>query len=300
MQNAAEECTRESQSILRTIRIDLRARLRRISSGGLRLAITSEEILWEERPALWLTADARSPLEAFESLPSLLVEIGQAVRKVKNNELRRYALDLHWPYVVVVPLVRGRYANAVAWRISLPVIIESGGQELRWWNYAQHQIPPDALGQLNIESWDLPQLTVAAKLQQSTSVLFQVAGHIRDFRRLPDLDQEGQAQLQAYVDRLSRYGSESLQSVLDAIAEMLAAYNSLSEAEQKLRPSLAESALALTELYNSIIPTVDFQNHAAMDLDGLVAWASRLEQAPVQALVAMSAWMSDILDQAGA
>jgi hypothetical protein len=299
MQDAAEECARAPQGILRTIRLDLRTRLRRMSTGDLRLSIVSEEMLWDERPALWLTADARSPVDAFGSLPTLFGEIREAVRKVKNDELRRYVLDMNWPYVVIVPLVRGRYANAVAWRIILPVIIEGGGQELRWWNYAQHQIPSDALGQLKIESWDLPQLTVAAKLLQSTSVLFQIAAHIRDFRRLPDLDQEGVAQLQDYVDRLSRYGSEALQSVLDAEVEMLAVFNNLPEVERESRPALLQSVLSLAELHDSIMPTADFQDRVAMGLDGLVEWASRLEQAPVQALVASSAWMSDVLDQAG-
>ena len=34
-----------------------------------------------------------------------------------------------------------------------------------------------------------------------------------------------------------------------------------------------------------------------MKLDGLIEWASRLEHAPLQALAASSAWMSDVLDQ---
>ena len=300
MQDAAVECARASQGILRTIRLDLRSRLRRMSTRDLSVSIVSEEMLWDDRPALWLTADARSPVDAFGSLPNLLSEIREAVRKVKNNELRRYVLDMHWPHVVIVPLVRGRYANTVAWRMSLPVILESSDRDLGWWNYAQHQIPSDALALLKIESWDLPQLTVAAKLLQSTSVLFQITTHIRDFRRLPDLDQEGVAQLQAYVDRLSRYGSEALQSVLDAEVEMLAAFNNLPEVERESRPALLQSALSLAELHDSIMPTADFEDRVAMDLDGLVEWASRLEQAPVQALVASSAWMLDVLDQVGA
>jgi hypothetical protein len=186
----------------------------------------------------------------------------------------------------------------LAWRISLPTIIESGGQELRWWNYAQHQIPSNALGQLKIESWDLPHLTVSTKLLQSTAVLFQIAAHIRDFHRLPDLDQEGLAQLQAYVDRINKYSNEALQSVFDAEVEMLGVYNNLPEAERELRPALLESAQALAELHDSTMPTSDFEYHTAMSLEELIEWASRLERAPLQALAASSAWMTDTLDQA--
>jgi hypothetical protein len=142
-----------------------------------------------------------------------------------------------------------------------------------------------------------PQLTVAAKLLQSTSVLLQIAAHIRDFRRLPDLDQEGQEQLQVYVDQLGRYGSEALQSVLDAEVEMIAVFNNLTETERESRPALVQSVIGLSELHDSIMPTTDFQDTVTMGLDGLVEWASRLEPAPVQALVTSSAWMSDALDQ---
>jgi hypothetical protein len=129
--------------------------------------------------------------------------------------------------------------------------------------------------------------------------LFHVAAHIRDFRRLPDLDDQGLAQLQYYVDRLNKYSSEALQAVFDAGAEMVAAYNKIPEAEREYRPALAESALAVAELHDSVKPTEDFENSVAMSLEELVEWASRLEHAPLLALAASSAWMADILDQAG-
>jgi hypothetical protein len=297
MQNAVEECTREAQKLLRTIRLDLRAKLRRLSAGDIRVSIASEDILWDEQPALWLMIDSREPSGVFTSLPGILEEIRLAVRKVRNSDFRRYVLDMHWPYVVIVPLVRGKYANAVAWRISLPVILESENQELKWWNYAQHQIPLDALRELKIESWDLPQLELAARLLQHTSVLFHSAAHIRDFRRLPDVDDQGLLQLQSYIDRLNKYSSGALQAVFDAVAEMMAAYNELSEEERDRRPFLAESVMAVAELYDSVKPTADFDGRAAMDLDGLVEWTSRLERAPRQALEASLAWMADTLDQ---
>jgi hypothetical protein len=300
MQNALEECARESLSILRTIRLDLRARLRRISTDSLRFSVVSEEILWDDQPALWMTVDAHHPLDVFTSLTNILEAVRHAVQKVGKTHLRRYILDMHWPYIVIVPLVRGKYANANsnAWRISLPVIVESDDQSLNWWNYAQHQIPAKALDKLKIACWDLPELGVGAKLVQSTMVLFQIAAHIRDFRRLPDLDEEGFSQLQTYVNQLSKYGSEALQSVIDTEADMLATFNNLSQQDQELRPHLLESVIGITNLHGSIMPAANFSDHIAMDLRALIDWASRLEQAPGQALAASSAWMSDALDQA--
>jgi hypothetical protein len=194
--------------------------------------------------------------------------------------------------------VKGKCPNTVAWRIALQVITESKNESLSWWNYAQSPIPTEAIKQLKIDSWNLPQLSVAAKLMQYTTILFYIAVHIRDFRRLPDLDEEGLTQLQSYVSRLSRHASEALQSVLDTEVGMLAAFNNLSEEDQKLRPYLFESAVAITNLHKAILPSEDFSNRLEIDLEGLIDWATRLEQAPAHALAASSAWMADVIDQA--
>jgi hypothetical protein len=297
MQNAVSVSERESLQILRTIRLDLRVRLRRVSSDFIRFNILSEDTLWDDRPALWLSVDADHPLDALSSLPTVVEQVKQSVQKVGKSDLRRYVLDLHWPYVVIVPLVKGKSANTAAWRIGLPVITESENESLSWWNYAQSPIPNEAIEQLRIDSWDLPQLSVGAKLTQSTMILFYIAAHIRDFRRLPDLDEEGLTQLQSYVNRLSRHASEALQSVLDTEVEMLAAFNNLSGDDQTLRPYLFESAVAIRNLHDTILPSEDFDNRLEMDLEGLIDWATRLEQAPAHAIAASSAWMSDVIDQ---
>ncbi|HET6862957.1 MAG TPA: hypothetical protein VFH91_07905 [Pyrinomonadaceae bacterium] len=297
MQNAVSVSERECLQILRTIRLDLRGGLRRISSDLVRFNILSEDTLWDDRPALWLSVDADSPLAALSSLPTVLDQVRQSIQKVAKSDLRRYVLDLNWPHVVLVPLVKGKCPNTVAWRIALPVITESKNESLSWWNYAQSPIPTEAVKHLKIDSWNLPQLSVAAKLMQYTTILFYIAVHIRDFCRLPDLDEEGLTQLQSYVSRLSRHASEALQSVLDTEVEMLAAFNNLSEGDQKLRPYLFESAVAITNLHKAILPSEDFSNRLEMDLEGLIDWATRLEQAPAHALAASSAWMADVIDQ---
>jgi len=299
MQNAAEECSRETVRLLKTIRLDLRGKLRRLSTNGLRISIVSETIHWDDQPALWLAADGRQVADVIASLAGIIDAVGQAVRKVRKTELRRYTLETYWPYVVIIPLIRGKSVTGMAWRIILPVSAENDGHEMKWTDYSPQQIPPEAFKRLKIESWDLPQLSVQAKLVQSTTELSLVAAHTRDFNRLPDLDEQGLSQLQAYIDRLSEYGSEALQSVLDAEADMLVAYNKVPEAELGNRPALTDAALSLVELHKNILPSPDFERRATMNLEGLTEWASRLDNAPLQALAASSSWITDILDQMG-
>lgn len=298
MQNAAEESSRESLGLLGKIRLDLRQRLKRLSSADLRISIASESLPWEGRPALWLTIDARYAWDTFVALPGVLDAIREAVRKVKNTELRRYMLEFNYPEVVLVPLVRGRYVSPVAWRISLPVIIEGSSSELGWWNYAQHPIPADSLKELRLEGWDVPELSGPANLTQSTGSLFYTAGHIRDFGRLPDLDERGVSQLQAYLDRAVKRLSEALQMALDAETELFASYNALSEEELEEHPALTQAVLAATNLHKLILPSDDFEYSKTLNLGELTEWAERLEQAPSLALEASLFWAADVLDRA--
>lgn len=298
IQNAAEESSRESLGLLGKIRLDLRQRLKRLSSADLRISTASESLPWEGTPALWLTIDARYAWDTFVALPGVLDAIREAVRKVKNTELRRYMLEFNYPEVVLIPLVRGRYVSPVAWRISLPVIIEGSSSELGWWNYAQHPIPADSLKELRLGGWDVPELSGPANLTQSTGSLFYIAGHIRDFGRLPDLDERGVSQLQAYIDRAVKHLSEALQMALDAETELFASYNALSEEELDEHPALTQAVLAATKLHKLILPSDDFEYSKTLHLGELTEWAERLEQAPSLALEASLFWAADVLYRA--
>jgi hypothetical protein len=298
MQNASEECSKESLGILRKFRLELRQRLKRLSSAGIQIRITSESLLWEGTPALCLTIDAHDAWDIYGALPGILEAIREAIQKVKNTELRRYVLEFNYADVVLVPLVRGKYVSAVAWRISLPAIIERSSSELGWWNYAQHQIPEDSLKELRLEAWDVPELAGAANLIQSTVSLFYTAGHIRDFGRLPDLDEQGVSQLQAYIDRAVKHLSEALRITLEAEAEIIDSFSALSEEEHEERPALTQAMLAVTKLNKLILPSDDFENNKTLHLGELIEWAGRLEQAPSLALEASLLWTADVLDKA--
>lgn len=69
---------------------------------------------------------------------------------------------------------------------------------------------------------------------------------------------------------------------LDAEVEMIAVFNNLTESGRKNRSALLQSVLGLSELHDSIMPTAEFQGSVAMSFDGLIEWASKLEQAPIQ------------------
>jgi len=297
IQSASSTCAQEASNLLRRIRQRLRDRLKSKSSDDLKISIISETLTWNEEPALWITVDVTQPWDVNAAFETVITELKQAIR-LGDEDLRRYMLDISWPYLVVIPLTRGKCLAPVAWRVNTAVILQQDESEpLDWWNLAQLPIPAGPVQELRLSTWDLPELAPGQKLLQSTVVLFFLAGHIRDFRRLDEIDDEGMALLQAYVTRLNAALSEALQAVLDAETELASAVNSLERSELENRPALIEMAQKLPQLHELILPTGDFDKRQTLTLESLIAWADRLEQAPQLASICSLAWIGDVLSE---
>jgi hypothetical protein len=297
IQNPSRECGAEQLGLMKKIRIRLRDALRKSSSKEVRITIASETLSWDDEVALWLTIDADQPWDIYEKLSVIVTEIQQAVM-IGDPELRRYTLEFYWPYVVIIPLTRGKSIAPVAWRISLPVILQSGESSgLKWWNLAQHPIPMKAVEQLKMQVWDLPKLALAQELLQSSALLFSIAAHFRDLRRFEDLDDEGVLILQEYVNRVSSHLSDALQATLDAESAMFQEVNSLTMPDLKDRQPLLEAAEMLIELHKLIIPTEDFNNELNLRLSELIEWADRLERVPQLASICALDWTADVLNE---
>ncbi|MCY7385042.1 MAG: hypothetical protein LH628_21170 [Microcoleus sp. CAN_BIN18] len=297
LQNAVQESANRFDRTKKRIRNNLKKELRSISSESLRFQIVSEDTLWGEERGLWIKIDGENPIDVYKSLESVLTAIHQVFLELKNKDLRHHVIDLNWPFVVIIPLVKGKSLNATAWRISLTVLLSNDEQlELKWWNLVPHPIPPDALTELKLTTWAEPRLEVAHKLIASVSQLSLFAAHIRDFERLPDLDEQGEKEFQEYIQRLVAPMSEALQLVLDTEVEILKILGEFSPYDYENSPNLATVVEALQALHNQVLPTANFQGQVTMDLKGIVEWANRLETGKQYAFLAYLFWTSDIVN----
>jgi len=298
LKNPVQESASRFDTIKRGIRNNLKKELRNISSDKLRIQIVSEEVLWRQERTLWIKIDGENTVEVYNSLESVLTAIWQAFLEVKNKDLRHHVIDLNWPFVAIVPLVKGKSLNATAWHINLTVLLSNEEQlELKWWNLAPHFIPPDALTELRLMTWTEPRLVIGNKLVACVSQLSLLAAHIRDFERLPDLDEQGQEEFQQYIQRPAALMNEAFQLVLDTEVEIGNSFKEFSPSDYENRPNLATVVEALQALHNQVLPTSDFQGEVAMDLKGIVEWANRLETGKQYAFIAYLFWVSDLLDK---
>ncbi len=284
---------------VRTIRNSIKKELRRISQNSIQVSVLSEDVLWESEPALWLRVDGENPIEVYTAIEAIVTAIRQAVIAIPQSELRHYAIDFTWVTILVVPLVKGKSLASQTWRFSSIMFSVDPNNDLGFWHFVPVPIPVDILSQLPISTWAPPRLDTAQQLLGAVSGLSILASHLRDFERLPKLDDQGHDILQPYVHQCATQLSECFQAILDSETELLNYFNQLPSPEKINRPNLMTAMQGLVELHEQILPPSDRQADGrielSMNLTEFAEWASRLETIQNLAFFVYLYWVSDVL-----
>jgi len=297
LKDAKQECPKQVISNLKKMRQLMQREFAKLASN-LSVTIISKDNLWESKPALWLTVNGKNAVDVYNSVEQIIIAIRHAMGDSEDTELRRYTLSFYWPDVVIVPLVRGKSLNTMAWRISFSVLLheETDLLGLNWWNFVLHSIAQDEINKMGLETWNLPRLADATTIWTSTVELSLLAGHIRDFKSLPKPDDFGKELLQEYDQSLEGRISNILQVLGSAMGKIVDTFNDIAPTEYTHRPNLIAAVQALQELGHHIIPPTYAQSEAGMSLEQLVEWADQLEKASDDAFLLYLLWASDILD----
>jgi len=300
--NATWQAKQEFSDQVRDIRASIQRELRKISQNGFSASILSEKVLWEGEPALWVQVDGDTPIEVYTAIEAIVAAIRQAIIAIPQSELRRYAIDFTWSTILVVPLVKGKSLASQTWRFSSIMFSVDPNSDLGAWHFVPIPIPTNALSQLALSTWTHPRLDTAQRFIGAISGLSLLTSHLRDFERLPELDDQGHALLQQYIHQCAVQLNECFQAVLDAETELLNYYSQLPPQDLVHRPNLTTAIQALVELHEQILPANDHQTDGRIELPMSLAefadWANRLE--PIQNLTFFIYlhWVSDVLQVA--
>jgi hypothetical protein len=295
--NASRECERYFVDRKKNFRNHLRREFRKLSAGNLTIDLLLDELPWEDKPALYIKVDGNHPFDVFDSFEKIVKIVHQTILKVENLETRRLSLKLDWATVVVIPLVRGKSLMGTAWQMPMIILLTTEEQsQLNWWNYTQYPIPEDTRKRLNLTLWDENHFQALTRLMGATANLSLLAAHIRDFDRLPEMDDFGLKILQNYVEKISYQLGEALQTASDVAVGLLNRYNHLSNLERENRADLLNAVEALIEWKKYVLPSDDFQDQASLTHEQLIEWADRLEKARYFAIVAYLYWVADLIE----
>jgi len=294
--NAIEECTEKLEAKRQMVQRDVRKAFRRLAQEGLQVDILSRTVPWNREPALWITVDAKEPLDAYRSGERVIAVLRKAMHRVNEKLLRRYALGFLTTCALIVPVVQGKSLTAQAWRVFLPGLLVSDDESLPL--LVPQSLPPDTLSSLGIEVWALPQVEAAKQGWERTVELSLLTAHLRDIQRLPPFEDEQERELiRPYIDQIVARVNTALQEVLHTEKALVDRWNSLSPTELSQRPAFAQAMHHLSELHLSVLPTADFQGEVEMRLERVAEWAQRLEKGRENAFLIYLFSVADVLDE---
>ena len=282
---------------IKSIQKNIQKGLSNISSEDLSISIASSEIFWDEKPGLWILIDGKNAVEVYNSVENIFPVILKSINKLGDIDLNRLVFGFTWPLIVVVPKVQGKCLNDKAWHVNSDVLLwgENSGK-LSWWNLIiQYPIPGDAFDELNLDIWDDPQLEIATNLAQNAFELSLRLANIRNFKGLPELDDQGVNQFSTYVQSSIDNAIMVAQSVSNSAEEMKNIFEELPNSEYENHPNMIESMQALIEMVKYITPVSEVREEMTLDLKTISKWADMLEKAREYAALAYLFWASDVI-----
>jgi hypothetical protein len=160
------------------------------------------------------------------------------------------------------------------------------------------QIPLDTWEQTGLGVWGHPRLAIGTRYQEAVTTLYTLACHVRDFERLPDTDEFGNALLQEYLYDLRDTFAEYLQNMLDVSSEMSRYVGELTSVQMESRFYLLETFKLLAEVHQAFTP-VDSKNEeikAQLTMADVVAWVDRMTMVIGKAKLVSLLWAADVVE----
>ena len=285
--------------IIKNMKKTVQKGLSNISSEDILISVASYNQFWEDKPALWITIDGKNGIDVYNSVEKIFPEIFNAVNKFRDKDLVRLIFGIKWPLIIVVPKIQGKCLTDKSWRIDSDTLLWGTSEgKLSWWNFvAQYPIPRDALTELCINIWEIPQLEVATKFVQNTYKLSLQLASIKDLERLPELDDLGISQFKVYFQELMDDISKVAQTVLDSATEMKNIFNELSPSDYHNHPYKVKSMQALIEMSKCMTPVPNPRGEITLELKTIFKWAEDLEDGRKYAILAYLFWASDVISE---
>jgi hypothetical protein len=265
-----------------------------VSSADLSISIQSSRIYWDDVRALWISIDGKSAIDVYNSAENAFPLIFNSVRRLNDFDLTRLVFEFTWPSIVVVPKLQGKCLTDKAWRINSNILLLGGEVgKLSWWNFLiLHQIPKDALAELNFDIWDDTHLEVVTKLLGNAFDMSFRLAHIRDLGKLSELDEQGINQFGTYAQNIMNKISIECTTLSDSSLKMMNVFKELPESEYEKHQDAIKSMQALIEMIKYIPGT---NGEAIVDFKTIERWANMLEKAREYAAVAYLFWASDVI-----
>lgn len=246
--NAGRDSVAAVESRLDDRRRALRRRLRdlKLSKSGI---LTTRQ-RGERGAGLWLTVDVQHVQETVNGFAEALVHVIDVLRPPADfNAFDRYALDLAWEHVHLVPLVRGKSAGRQAWTlliIGLPRPDEELSEHA--WKFVPQPVAEDVWPLLELPSWPAAPGSPARRFVRSAGEWRDAMRHVLSLRDVPMHDELAKELLSAQWRDAVAAAETAAAGVAAGLTELP---GELAEAQPEMRETLQALVTSLREAITS-------------------------------------------------
>lgn len=242
--NAAHDSVAAVDARLDDRRRALRRRLRAMTLSKSDILTAGRR--GEPGAGLWLTVDVPRVPDMINGFAEALVHVIDVLRPPADfNAFDRYALDLVWEHVHLVPLVRGRSVDRKAWKLLITGLPQPD-EDLAGhaWKFVPQPVSDDVWPSLELPVWPLSAGASARKLAASAGEWRDAMRHVLNLRDVPLRDDLGREVLSSHW----RDAAAAADRAAAAVAAGLSALpNEITGPQPELRETLQVVVASLRE-----------------------------------------------------
>ena len=227
-----------------------------VRTENMGAAIIPTSLKWKESSTLWIGLDVKDPTLLYQAFEALLTSLQAVLAEIKPQDLAHYLIQRDYQYIVVIPTVLSRMMNNAVWAVSsITTILREGSiNDKNWFLYAPQPLSPVITEQLELETWDIPQVEQANHLLVDFSSMWIAAGQVSELADLPSATDAGQQLLHDHISLLTQTFADHFQAFISRVRKLLAEFSSLPSAERNERPYLLKALSALGDILETIWP----------------------------------------------
>jgi hypothetical protein len=196
-------------------RKNLEKTFKRLAKKRINARILSEDVSWDDGPALWITFDISDPNQLWAAYDQVLQNVSPAIQW-GSDRTAQAIVGLRWPNIVVVPTIRGKALQPQAWVLaSIHLYGNQSFLQTGDWRYFPQEIPQNTWTQLQLETWVFTPITLAfQKVHIGVARLAQAYSLLANLSFAPEPTGVGVEITQAYAEELVIIIQEMLNTIL--------------------------------------------------------------------------------------
>ena len=251
---------------------------------------------WEDHSAIFIHIDVERASQIYPKIEELINSLKAAIGIIDPKDILYELIEDQCQFIVIAVTVQGKMINNLVWPLrTVFTIINQDSIEDSLWAYIPHELSQKEMIAMELNLWDDDEIAKASQFSLAVSALRVLISLLTPLKDIPELSSAGKEMLDNFMEKRSIELSALLQSFIDSGKLLLERHNNLTEDELLERSYLSEATSSFIQIYTEILPEGSDQGQVNLDVNELMDFVKKLENAiPVCETIKLL-WIDDII-----